>query len=250
MTYCKTMAIVAALSATAAAAPFGGAQASSLSATAFQGDTAFTTVCSATDAGAGGSGNTACEYAVGEIRFGNGGSSGDRELGINQANGSTFPGAEEDVAWVSGTSYAFSFAYDQLASEFTLDVGGTIIDAAAPSLAGANALFIRTRDKNATNFIALTNLQLNGHPVPNTGALGGFSSAVEYVEVSGIDFTADWSLTGDVTFTFTSGPDGARGSSPAAQFKLTQVEPIPLPAAGWLLIAGVGGLAALRRRAG
>jgi hypothetical protein len=240
MTHFKTMAAAAALSVTAATA-----HAASVVGTAFQGDVAFNDICSATDAGAGGSGNTACEFGVGEIRFGNGALSGDRELGINDPTGA--PDAQGQFAWASGTPYAFSFMYDLSAGEFVLDVGGTAISATAPSLAGANALFIRTRDRNATNFIALTNLALNGHAVPNAGALGGFSADPEYVQVSGIDFASDWSLTGDVTFT----DDGSsRGSSPAAQFKVTNVAPVPLPAAGWMLVAGVAGLAAMRRRAG
>ena len=66
------------------------------------------------------------------------------------------------------------------------------------------------------------------------------------------DGFAAWNISG-----LTSGDwdvtDPAWGSDKAIShisFYDTEIDPIPLPAAGWLLIAGVGGLAALRRRRG
>ncbi len=239
------------LGAVAAVTLAGGAHAASVGAIAFQGDGPFVDRCSATNAGAGGSGNTACEYAVGEIRFGNGEDDGtERELGINDA--ATHPIAEGEFGWTqtglfdNGQTLDFSFSYDAGSGFFELDVAGTrIATIDSIDLDGAQSLFIRIRDKDTDDFVALTALTLEGHAIPNASALGGFSSSVEYVQVFGIDFDADWTLAGQLAFAI--GNDSS-GSNPAAQFKVTNVAPIPLPAAGWMLIAGLGALGALRRR--
>lgn len=53
----------------------------------------------------------------------------------------------------------------------------------------------------------------------------------------------------DTGFRIFFGPDGFNGGITSVNFSFGQtMPPIPLPAAGWLMLAGLGGLAALRRR--
>jgi hypothetical protein len=44
-------------------------------------------------------------------------------------------------------------------------------------------------------------------------------------------------------------PKTARVTRNIVQPTVEQISPVPLPAAGWMLLAGIGGMAALRRRA-
>lgn len=68
--------------------------------------------------------------------------------------------------------------------------------------------------------------------------------AVFKMNVPGTDFTAiDWSTAAGG---LVNDKGNARELSHITFFDT--VAPIPLPAAGWLMIAGIGGLAALRRR--
>ncbi len=72
------------------------------------------------------------------------------------------------------------------------------------------------------------------------------NGARTYAKITDVDLATSWNLTGDLTFLNFA---GTGGSNFAAQFKLVDaVSPVPLPASALLLIAGVGGLAAMRRR--
>lgn len=56
---------------------------------------------------------------------------------------------------------------------------------------------------------------------------------------AGLSHLTLYSVEADISTTVAGSPDPSPVSSPS---------PVPLPAAGWLLLAGLGGLAALRRR--
>ncbi len=73
-----------------------------------------------------GGGFEAKEVAVGEIRLGNNGLSGDRELGINTPPPAT-PKASGQFSFVSGTPYAFDFGYDAGSGLLSLSLGATTI---------------------------------------------------------------------------------------------------------------------------
>jgi hypothetical protein len=218
----------------------GTASAASLTTFAFTGDNKFNALC--TD----GVSNTACEDAVGEFRRGNNSTTVgvERELGINDNTGA--PQASGQFEWTSGTAYAFSFAYLEATDLLSLTVDGTSISTNLFDLDDARSIFIRTRN-NDTNFVTLSDLTLNTHPFSSVFDSG--SADVQYLQVGGIDFSQDWTLAGTISLNI-----GANSSNslPAAQFKITDVAPIPLPAAAWMLLSAMGGLGALgwrKRRA-
>jgi hypothetical protein len=81
-------------------------------------------------------------------------------------------------------------------------------------------------------------------------SLPDLSGPQQYLAVGGIDTTNSFVIEGEATFDFI-GTKKPR-SNPIAEFKFTnvplEVAPVPLPAAGVLLLAGVAGLGALGAR--
>ena len=58
----------------------GAAEAATLTTVRTVGDSAFATACASSNAGAGGSGGQACEFAVAEVRAGDFGGSAEKEV--------------------------------------------------------------------------------------------------------------------------------------------------------------------------
>jgi hypothetical protein len=222
-------------------------------------DTAFRAACSAAG---GGTGDQGCESAVAQIRAGDGDGGGRAENELIVQDIAVNPGGvakptisqQSHFALVDGTTYLFSLAYDaaqeQLALTFgaTRDansgllVGGTTVSG-AEDLAGLETLFVRT-NAGSRGSVALTNLSFDGMSLPD------LSGPQQYLAVGGIDTTNSFVIEGEATFDFI-GTKKPR-SNPIAEFKFTnvplEVAPVPLPAAGVLLLAGVAGLGALGAR--
>ena len=224
-------------------------------------DPEFVTLCSSSaPTGYGGPGNVtiACEVAVAEARGGNGLSSGDQEVTLRdpKTNGFTFSGVNGQLAINAndaygnpGATYNFSIGYDALLKSVTYVTGPRTLTKAI-DMAEAETLFIRLSNQGNNSF-NLLNMNLVGGG--QTVALGSMTDAgVSYLRVSGFDFTQSFSLTGTYRFAtdiFTTGPNRNNGSRLSVQFKFTDiVTPVPVPAAGMLLIAALGALR-LRRRA-
>lgn len=185
------------------------------------------------------------EVAVGEIRAGNVGT--ERELGINAPDGTNLEAGSVEGLLADG-DYSFTFGFAAATNTLSIVFAGLGLQTTAFDFGGADTLVLRAygRPGNDTRFDAsttLSGLTLNGTPLDGTVAgVGGADLAV----VDGFDFSEDFTLEG--TISFDGIDEGGRRSQLAAQFKVVDVAPIPLPAAGWLLIAGLGGLAAMRRR--
>lgn len=215
----------------------GGAQAATLMSLPGFGDADFT---------AGSPSLEDQEVAVGEIRIGNNGLSGDRELGINTPPPAS-PVADGQFVFTSGTSYAFDFGYLAGTQTLSLSLGGTTISTTTfTDVGNTDAIYIRaaSRDEtDGTESTLLSDLMFNSGGV--LGSVLSEDGARTYAKITGADFAADWNLTGFITFT---GPFNKDGSSYAAQFKLVDTAPIPLPAAAWMLLAGLGGLFVVGRR--
>lgn len=109
-------------------------------------------------------------------------------------------------------------------------------------------MWIRTRG-TAANPLTLTDLAFAQTDI-TTRSFSSLSSDIgdgEYLGIGGLDFGSPWEFSGMAKiFGATS------GSRTAFQIKLTETgsapSPVPLPAAAWLLLAGIGGLGIAARR--
>ena len=196
-----------------------------------------------------------CEFAVGEIRGGNGDDGGDWEVAIQNPPGS--PVDKKNLAWTNGATYGFTFSYSQGSGDLALSVTGpegtgvtSSTSLGADGLAEMNRLFIRTRSDGPEDRIEFFDLELDGQSIGNLTYRGPGSANAAYLDITGFDFSGDWRLAGDVVLTW-SGDAIPLRSALDANFKLTETtSTVPLPAAGWMLLGGLGaiGVLASRRR--
>ena len=232
----KATLIAAALATTVA----GSADA--LSTSKFQGDEPFNAFCNQ------GASDRDCEFAVGELRGGNNAANGTWEVGVQRPGGG--PDQPRQNVWSNASAAAFTFDYVAATGALSLMVDGgptSVLALGAGGLDGAQSLFIRARSEDARNRVELTDMMLGGDPLDDLLYAGGGSQGASYLRVDGFDFAGDWTLTGDAIFSW----EGSipRNSRLDVNFKVTDVvAPIPVPAAGVLLLAALGGLGLARRR--
>lgn len=240
------------LLATATAFAFGVGLATptlALTATSFSGgDGAFNALCAVGNGR--GSGNQKCEFAIGEMRGGDRAGSAEWEVDARDiTDGNAGPNAGQ-FDWGNGTATSFVFSFLSGTLSLSVDDGTSSVTSSRMDvdLGGTASLFIRTRSEGGDNpgTVSLSNMSLNGMALPDLSAPGVGSDGAGYLQVSGIDWTSNWTLQGDTTFAWSN--ELPRGSRMNVNFKLTDIAPIPLPAAGWLLFAGLGGLGVLARR--
>lgn len=176
------------------------------------------------------------------------------------------PRAGADFRWALDTAYAFSFSYDadggfggQGLLTSSLDgVSAVFGDSASETLASGltfNTIKLNVEDRdNRDEVLSITELFVNGNAVTNM-PLGIADSFTTYA-ISGFGIVSDFDITGIL---IRSGSQmGTQQSRPRVDIKVGTVEGasapalppavIPLPAAGWLLLAAVGGMAAARGR--
>lgn len=197
-------------------------------------------------------GNQACEFAVGELRGGNNARSGDWEVGVQNPPGK--PVDVKHVTWGNGVAEAFTFSYVSASETLSLAIKDVTSTATDVNLEDMLSMFIRTRSKVVPGkTVTLSNMLLNGFRIPDLGASGAGSSGAGYLQVSGINWSADWKLTGAVTFAWDS-KSMPSGSKLNVNFKLTDIDAlrspispmdttaVPLPGTLWLLLAGLGAM--------
>lgn len=240
----KTMVIAASLIAVS-----GVAQAASLNIERFSGpgfapDFTFTDRC-------GGSDDFDCEFFVAEGRIGDKGlSSAENEVQLLNRLDNTVEGKHANGAsggFDLGAPNPFSLVFDASTEQVDFSYLGETVSLTGMSLAGvglgpnnpdseAKTLYFRVREAN------LTELGIDGHAI-DTGELLGIDGDIAYLVMGGYDLTNGFTVTGlaELNDTITN----ASGS--AFQIKVTDLQPIPLPAAGWLLIGGVASLVGVKR---
>jgi hypothetical protein len=235
------------LAAAVAAAGWTGA-ANAAAVSTFNGDDVFNALC--TD----GTNAEACRVAQGEFRGGNAALNGDWEVGVVAA-GTT----NDDAAWTSDRINPFSFSYDADTGDLVLSVDfGGAANAMATQALGAggldavNSLFIRTRGEGDDTF-SFTDLILKDaadaeHSIGGVAPASSGWQGAGYLQVSGFDFTQDWTLTGNAIFDW-DGNAIPRGSRLGGTLKLTTIDPapIPLPAPALFLVGGMAMLGGLRK---
>ncbi|MEM6441697.1 MAG: VPLPA-CTERM sorting domain-containing protein, partial [Pseudomonadota bacterium] len=126
------------------------------------------------------------------------------------------------------------------------------------AMADMTTMMIRTRSNQGAGSkagaTALRALRFFGggqaHDVGDNAPAAGGSAGTAYIVLEDFDYALAWSLTGVAEYRWSAGefPNQSRLNH---TFKMTTVPPVtdvPLPAAGWLLLAGLGALAARRRR--
>jgi hypothetical protein len=79
-------------------------------------------------------------------------------------------------------------------------------------------------------------------------AVGAYDRSVDRTFTFDVTFTNLGLTSGSTTFTTFALVDGGGVAREIDTFRAPDTAPIPLPAAGWMLLAGIGGLAAMRRR--
>ncbi|MEM6974450.1 MAG: choice-of-anchor W domain-containing protein [Pseudomonadota bacterium] len=224
------------------------------------GDFGFSEVCAR--GSAAGTGNQACELAVGELRGGNNALGGDWEIGVQDP-----PGTARDVqgfVWsnASGRSpepvlpfiLSFDRSEDANGGDDILRLTvGTTTSATRPfadGLAGMETMFIRARSEGPDDRIELLNMAFNGLPVGDLLYQGPGSSGAAYIILGGVDFSSDWTLTG-AERTVWQGASIPSASRLDVNFKLTDAPvAMPVPGTGWLLLSALGlGYTLKRRRA-
>lgn len=173
------------------------------------------------------------ELFVAESRVGNASlNTGERELGINDANGTPF--ATGEFVW--GNNQAVDFLLEYTGELVKYTVGGQLLSSSAFS-GPVTDIFLRTRAADNST-MALSDLVFNGSGIGNLLSSGVGGSDVDYLQIS--DITTPFTLSGKSLMSWTD--IQPMRSNLAYQIKVgtTPVESVPEPGTvGALLAAGV-----------
>lgn len=201
---------------------------------------------------------------VAEGRIGIAGN-GDFELDIGASTGGPFgTGQTAQLTWNDNIAGAFSVGYVAATGLATLSITQANVGSVSYTVAvedrNPSTLFLRLRrPADNTSGIYFTNLTYNGssgtvvldNPIENPGtfSLPVLSNESLLIwQVSGLDYTHDFGLTGSLAFNFNPLNPPTRS---ALAFQVKFGTPVPVPAAVWLLASSMVGLStAARRRQG
>jgi hypothetical protein len=174
---------------------------------------------------------------AGNVRWGNGGPSGDWEYAIVNASDAPI-GAVGQTPWAGSNTHTLTFSYAAGFSTLSLTGIGSITRA-VPT--GPTVIWSRVLDSE-TPFSSLSNIAIdlayNGVGVDYSFASLVGDANAEYWGVSDANLAQGFTLTAIATL---SGPRTS-GSNPMYQFK------VGVPTPGALALLGLGGLVVARRR--
>lgn len=198
-------------------------------------------------------GGQACEQAVGEFRNGNNGAPGEAiaTLNVNTSTGGNGISLNQPGFW-DGGAYAFEFAYTSGTVSLSLDIDrngsfdGSEMLFFNADLSSTRSMYIRAVAAQVPT--TLSDLTFNDASL-NTDGMGSDSfsgdNVADYLLLTGVNWTADWSLAGLVLM---SGDAGFSNARPSVQFKLTDLgAEVPVPAGVVLMGTALAGFAARRR---
>lgn len=158
------------------------------------------------------------------------------------------PDSQVSVNPLSGDG-AFTFSYDALSGMASMSLNGvaTSVDysASANKPGGFNDILFKLRTPNDAATMTLSGLMLDGAAI-TPDAISNTSGGEQFWFVLDAITGDSFELSGFFTGT------GLTNSNEANRFEIQvgnlEVSAVPLPAAAWMLIAGLGGLAAVSRR--
>lgn len=170
-------------------------------------------------------------------RLANNANNGDQEFDLGPTTAA--PATQAQYTWASGQPVPFSLSYDAMTGDVSFETPAGTLSYTATG-APTYGLAIRTRAEDGSTL--LSDLELNGTTIFVDVFSSGGPADVDYLLINeGVGSLASFTLTGDITLTFDEldPPSGSR-----IAFQIKGVVPTPGAAA----LAGVVGLAALRRR--
>jgi len=174
------------------------------------------------------------------VRYRSFGNTGGEEVYIADPNNNFQPPrSAQNLTWLDGdNTFAFTIDLDNDLLTSTVN-GNTALTRAYTDNPVINAFKVTLSNRDDGD-ISISNLVINGTNVGDfTGA--GFLDFT----VTGLAPSTLFNLSGAIN---RSGSFGISQELSRVEFVAGSVAPIPLPAAAWMLIAGLGGLAAVARK--
>lgn len=178
-----------------------------------------------------------CEIITPTVRAGNRAVNGDWEVAISDTGLD-----QKQLPWVSGAGYGYGLTYVAATGMLTLELG-SVSSATMIDLGAANTIYLRTRAEPG----GTTAFSGPGFSLANDGTSADKSEWLKVTDFK--DGDGNFSLSGTMSFDFGTALK-KNGSNFIVQAKIADVAPVPLPAAGLLLVGALGAMGALRRREG
>ena len=168
-------------------------------------------------------------------------STGDPNFGTVLETGSSWTTPPATVTGSVGSVYASPFN-DTTSAYFTVGSPGYVASPAVLSVAATDSFQLLWGTVDSYNAIVFSDGTLSytvsGNDLSPFLTVNGGTGAI-------VDITTDFAFT---TVSFYSNYPGFGGDTAAFEYALATPAPVPLPAAGLLLVGALGGLASLRRR--
>lgn len=152
---------------------------------------------------------------------------------------------QREYDWIDG-AVGFDLSYDATSTQLTFRSAGLTKLSTTIDLSDANSILLRVARASGADgtSVLLSDLKFSSVGLdPSSVVSNDDFNLGNFLYFTDIDGMSDWSVSGTALI------EGGGQSKPAFQFKIGEtVAPVPLPAAVWMLLAGVGGLVAVSRR--